>query len=126
MRRLIPATVLLLLITAVCLWGCFTVLNAADSFKTEIARCESLYNAGDILAATKCAKRLKEDWFKTSRHISAYTNHRPLNDIGILVSLLPEAASKGDPYEFTSLINRIRTELQIIYKEQSPNLENLY
>lgn len=126
MKRLILAAVLLLLIVTVCFLGGFTVLRTVKDFKNEIENCEQFYIEGNLSAAKKSAEDFKKQWHKSEKIISVFTNHRPLDDISILAATLCEAANENNDFEFFSAIEGIKTKLQLIYREESFNSENMY
>ena len=126
MKRLVAAAALFLLIITVCFAGNYTVLKNIDGFKSKIDNCKRLYLAGETDAAIKSAEDFSEEWYKYSKKVSAFSNHRLIDEIGVLASALPEAAKENNRFEFASITARIKAELKMIYKEQSLNPENFY
>lgn len=126
MKRLIPAALLSALIIAVGFMSSFTVLKTVNDFNSEIESCEYFYNKGEYKTAFGYAEKFRSGWLAASKRLSAYTNHGPVDDIGILASMLPEAAKQNNGFEFASITGRIKAELRIIKKEQSFNPENFY
>ena len=126
MKRLIAACILLAFIIGI---GCadgFTVTNSVKEYKAQIENCKRLYKTGDFKSAADCAESLKEEWHKTAKVISVFTNHRQLDDINALLSTLPEAIGEKNDFQFFSTVEQIRYALEMIYREQSFTLENFY
>ena len=126
MKRLIAACILLLFIIVIGCVGSFTVLNTVKNYKNKIEDCEKLYSNGDTKNAQKTADNFKKEWYETTKRISLFTNHRTLDDISILSGTLAEAAKEKNDFDFYSAAESIKTELNLIYKEQSFNIESLY
>ena len=66
MKRLIPAAVILLIITVACALSTASVSNTVKAAKKEIEICKNLYNSGEYEKAYMRAKEFKDGWKKTS------------------------------------------------------------
>ncbi|MBO7519187.1 MAG: DUF4363 family protein, partial [Clostridia bacterium] len=86
MKRLFVAAIIFLFIVTICFAGNYALLKKLNGFKSRIEECRRLYNAGEIESAQKCVEAFKEDWYKTSKTVSAFANHRAIDEIGVLVS----------------------------------------
>lgn len=126
MKRLIPATVLLILIVIICTVSDITICRKVKNAKEEITKCEQLYQNSEFEKAEKSAIEFKKHWLKTSKIVSAYSNHCPLDDISVLSAILPEAIKAKDDFEFYSTVSQIKTALYTLYREQHFTIESLY
>lgn len=126
MKRLIPAAVILLIITVTCVLSTVSVSNTVEAAKKEIETCKNLYNAGEYEKAYMRAEKFEAGWKKTSATMSAYSNHCPLDDINALAAILPEAINAKNTFEVNSAANRITVALDAVLREQTFTFESLY
>lgn len=126
MKRLVPATILLIFIIIICAASNYTICKSIKIAKGEIEKCEQLYKGEKFEDAKDCAKKFKDNWIKSNRLISVYSNHCPLDDITKLSGILPVAIDKKNDFEFASSISQLKTAFDIIYEEQSFTLQSLY
>lgn len=126
MKRLIPAAVILLIITVACALSTASVSNTVKSAKKEIEECRSLYNTGEYRKAYEQAENFRIKWKKTSSAMSAYSNHCPLDDIKVLAAILPESVKAKNTFEVNSAVSRIDAALDTVLREQTFTFESLY
>ena len=126
MKRLIPATVILIIIIIMCTVSNRTILNCVKNAKDKINECETLYLSGQFEQAKSSADSFKKYWVKASKKVSFYSNHCPIDDISALAAILPEAAAAKNDFEFKSTLNRIRVALNAVRYEQTFTAESLY
>ena len=126
MKRLIAAAALVLFIIIICVVSRNTVLASVASAKNSIEECEKLFNGGDYRAAELAATGFKDKWESQSVTLTLFSNHCRTDDINMLAAALPDAAASKNKYEFYSAVSKIKYVLDMIYKENTFALENLY
>ena len=126
MKRLIPATIILIIIIVVCVISNYTVCAHVKKANEKIKNCETLYSSGQFEQARISAEKFKKYWAKVSKGLSFYSNHCPIDDISNLAAILPEAAASKNDFEFKSTLRQIKTALDTVHYEQSFTWESLY
>ena len=126
MKRLIIASVILVLIVIICITGNVLIRKSVKKTEREITSCETLYKNGKIDEAHDASLRFKKRWSKTVAYVSVYSNHCPLDKISNLAAILPEAVESQNDFEVGSTISQIKSALEFILSEQGFKLQNMY
>ena len=126
MKRMIPTAIIFALIIVICAVSNIAVCRRVDEARKQIEECKYLYENKRYSEALECALSFKSRWENSSKSISAYSNHCPLDDISTLAAILPEAVRQKDGFEVLSTISQIKTALDTIHAEQSFTFQSMY
>ena len=117
MKRLIPATLILFIIVLLC-------ISSNVSVKRN---CNKLINDIDAYYLKKIsANMLQENWQKSKEKMSAFVNHRFLDDISIYIGQLTVADTDIKSPEFETTRKNILTIISMITEEQRFKMHSFY
>ncbi|MBR4911031.1 MAG: DUF4363 family protein [Clostridia bacterium] len=126
MKRLIAAAALFSVIIIICIISRLTVHGSVKAAKNAVYECERLFLEKRFTEAAAATEAFKNGFKKESEMISLFADHNNLDDINMLAASMLEAAKEKDGFQFYSAASRISFALDMIYKEHSFTLENLY
>ena len=109
MKRLIPATLILIFIVSLCFYSHVMVNKLCNKTIEDI---NNFYNK------TISVRQLQEKWQKNKEKISLFVNHGFLDDISVYVGQLAVSDSDIKSPEFETVYKNIKTITHMIKEEQ--------
>lgn len=125
MKRLISASVLLVIIVAICIVSAITVKSAYHDLSQKLEVCITEYNAENIAKAFESATDLEKDWKKREEILSIFVDHDIIDDLGVSISRLPSLANKKSD-TFLAECNAVKVALTHMIKDISVNTHTLF
>ena len=126
MKRLFAAAVLFAVILIICFTSHFAVRGSIRTAQAEIDKCKALYYAKDYTGTYTAVQTFSDNWHKSKMLISAFTNHRPLDDISMLAASIHAAVKAKNDFQFYYAVNQVIAQLEMIEHEHSLSFENMY
>lgn len=125
MKRLISASILLVIIVTLCIVNAFTVKSAYDDLSQKLELCISEYNSDNISKAFESATELENNWKKREEILSIFVDHDIIDDLGVSISRLPSLANKESD-TFLAECNAVKVALTHMIKDISVNTHTLF
>lgn len=117
MKRLIPASIIFILVIVICIWAHIYVDRAcADTIKDI----ESFYNK-NITAAT-----LEKNWQERKENMALFVNHGFLDKISVYIGQLTVLPTDEVKPELNAVYKNIESVLSLIKAEQKLALHSFY
>lgn len=116
MKRLIPATVILIFIITICIGAHLYVNNACEQTLSGL----KAYRNNTITADS-----LKNSWQKQKEQMALFVNHSFLDKITIYVGQLT-LTPVTDTHEFDIIYNNIESVIELIKAEQKLAIHSFY
>lgn len=116
MKRLIPATITLVLIFILCIYSNIFIKRACDNTLEDIKNFQN---------QTISAKTLQNTWQKRKEKMSFFINHGFLDDISLHIGQLSVENSKNSEY-YAHIYKDIETILSMIKEEQRLSAHSFY
>ncbi len=117
MKRLIPATIILIFVISVCTAAHICIDRACDQ---TIADIESFYNE-EI-----SGKQLEKIWKDRKEKMSLFVNHEFLDEVSVYIGQLTLSSEEDDIPELDMAYKNIKTTLSLIKAEQTLALHSFY
>ncbi len=125
MKRLISASVLLVIIVSLCALNALIVKSAYDELSQKLEVCITEYSADNIAKAFESATDLENDWKKREEILSIFVDHDIIDDLGVSISRLPSLADKKSN-TFLAECNAVKVALTHMIKDISINAHTLF
>lgn len=125
MKRLISASVLLVIIVSLCVLNALTVKSAYDELLQKLELCIAEYNTDNVERAFESATDLENDWKKREEILSIFVDHDIIDDLGVSISRLPSLANKKSD-TFLAECNAVKVALTHMIKDISVNTHTLF
>ena len=125
MKRLIPACILAVLLTILCIIAYSVTKNRCNDARRAIEFCETAFKTGDVSAADR-AREFADSWEKTRKTLAVFTPHDLLDKISYSAARLCGFADAGQGALALSECAEIRQVLEQLYEEQHLDFESFY
>lgn len=125
MKRLIPACVLAVLLTLLCIVAYSVTENRCEKTKQALDFCETAFKTGDTAAGEK-ALQFANYWENTQRILSVFTAHDLLDKISYSAARLRGFADAGQGAQALAECAEIRQFLKQLYEEQRLDITSFY
>lgn len=125
MKRLIPACILAVVLTLLCIIAYSVTKNECEDTKRLLGFCETAFKTGDISANAK-AQEFVHHWEKTQRMLSVFTAHDILDKISYSAARICGFADAGQGESALAECAEIRQFLKQLYEEQSLDIASFY
>lgn len=125
MKRLIPACVLALLLTVLCIVAYSVTKNRCDDTKRALEFCETAFKTGDTSAVDR-AQEFVHYWEKNQKVLAVFTAHDLLDKISYSAARLCGYADAGQGGMALAECAEIRQFLDQLYEEQHLDTECFY
>lgn len=126
MKRLIPASVMIIFIAALCIYSNVYVNRACEQTVTDIEQyyenCFS--NSGGTIETL--SQNLENNWKKRKETLELFVNHSFLDKISLYIAQLPVLAQSGNETQFILVCENIRELTEQICEEQKFALHSFY
>ena len=126
MKRLIPASVILVMLILLCIIGNIFVINMSTNFSEKVDNCYDSYQKGDYSASKEIASSLYSEWDKTQKKLALFVNHAMLDDISKATARLASYKLDNPDTHFASECIDIQSVLHRMCDEQRIIPENFY
>lgn len=126
MKRLIPASVLLVLIITACICTKAVVGNICSKTRQLAETCESLCIEGNFEEAAEISKQLKNQWEKDSKIVMIFVNHELCDELSIFANRLHYHCLSGNTDFVFWNTSDIKSLLHQITVEQSLTALSFY
>lgn len=126
MKRLITATIFLLLAIALCLTGYAICLNKLNSINDALGKASYVANIHDKEGVTQAAKNVQEEWDKSSVILCALVLHSDMDDIDNRIYMLSYYAKDKNYYEFEKACQECIAISDHIINSQHATFENIF
>lgn len=126
MKRLIPASIMIIFIAALCIYSNVYVNRACKQTVTDIEQyyenCFS--NSGSTIETL--SQNLENNWQKRKETLELFVNHSFLDKISLYIAQLPVLAQSGNETQFILVCENIKELTEQICEEQKFALHSFY
>lgn len=126
MKRLIPASIMIIFIAALCIYSNVYVNRACKQTVTNIEQyyenCFS--NSGSTIETL--SQNLENNWQKRKETLELFVNHSFLDKISLYIAQLPVLAQSGNETQFILVCENIKELTEQICEEQKFALHSFY
>lgn len=126
MKRLIPASIMIIFIAALCIYSNVYVNRACEQTVTDIEQyyenCFS--NSGSTIETL--SQNLENNWQKRKETLELFVNHSFLDKISLYIAQLPVLAQSGNETQFILVCENIKELTEQICEEQKFALHSFY
>lgn len=126
MKRLIPASIILIILVIICAVGNIFVINKSTDFSKKVDKCYDAYQRGDYDTSKEIASKLYGEWDKTQKQLAIFVNHAMLDDISKATARLASYKLDNPDTHFASECIDIQSVLHRMCDEQRIIPENFY
>ena len=126
MKRLIPCTIIAVLIVFGCIIGHKTAKSECDKTRKQLKDCEAAFINGDYNEAIKIANTIKKDWENREEKLAIFVNHTFLDQISDNLAELPFYANEQNKNYGLSKISGTEKLLKHIEEHQKLMPESFY
>ncbi len=126
MKRLIPASIIFIILVIICTLGNIFVINKSTDFSKKVDSCYDAYQRGDYVTSKDIASNLYSEWDKTQRQLAFFVNHTMLDDISKSTARLASYKLDNPDTHFASECIDIQSVLHRMCDEQRIIPENFY
>ena len=125
MKRLIPASIMIIFIAALCIYSNVYVNRACEQAVTDIEQYyENCFSNSDSTIET-LSQNLENNWKKRNETLELFVNHSFLDKISLYIAQLPVLAQSGNETQFILVCENIKELTEQICEEQKFALHNL-
>ena len=126
MKRLIPASIMIIFIAALCIYSNVYVNRACKQTVTNIEQyyenCFS--NSGSTIETL--SQNLENNWQKRKETLELFVNHSFLDKISLYIAQLPVLAQSGNETQFILVCENIKELTEQICEEHKFALHSFY
>ena len=126
MKRLIPASIMIIFIAALCIYSNVYVNRACEQTVIDIEQyyenCFS--NSGSTIETL--SQNLENNWQKRKETLELFVNHSFLDKISLYIAQLPVLAQSGNETQFILVCENIKELTEQICEEQKFALHSFY
>ncbi|MBQ8203755.1 MAG: DUF4363 family protein [Clostridia bacterium] len=126
MKRLFYALVILLFITAVCIFGSILICHYCENSKEELSFCLALCEEEDWKSAEALSIDAIDNWKKREKFMAIFIDHKLLDNITEAISTLPIYANLKSKSDFYASCSQITVIIDRIRDSQTFHIENFY
>lgn len=126
MKRLIPASVIFIILILICIIGNIFVLNKCTKFSEKVESCYDAYQNGDYYTSKEIASSLYGEWDTTQKKLAFFVNHAMLDDISKATARLASYKLDNPDTHFASECIDMQSVLHRMCDEQRIIPENFY
>ena len=126
MKRLIPASIMIIFIAALCIYSNVYVNRACEQTVTDIEQYyENCFSNSDGTIET-LSQNLENNWQKRKETLELFVNHSFLDKISLYIAQLPVLAQSGNETQFILVCENIKELTEQICEEQKFALHSFY
>lgn len=126
MKRLIPASIMIIFIAALCIYSNVYVNRACKQTVTDIEQYyENCFSNSDSTIET-LSQNLENNWKKRKETLELFVNHSFLDKISLYIAQLPVLAQSGNETQFILVCENIKELTEQICEEQKFALHSFY
>ncbi|MGN1320840.1 MAG: DUF4363 family protein [Acutalibacteraceae bacterium] len=126
MKRLIPASIMIIFIAALCIYSNVYVNRACEQTVTDIEQYyENCFSNSDSTIET-LSLNLENNWQKRKETLELFVNHSFLDKISLYIAQLPVLAQSGNETQFILVCENIKELTEQICEEQKFALHSFY
>lgn len=126
MKRLIPASIMIIFIAALCIYSNVYVNRACEQTVTDIEQYyENCFSNSDSTIET-LSQNLENNWKKRKETLELFVNHSFLDKISLYIAQLPVLAQSGNETQFILVCENIKELTEQICEEQKFALHSFY
>ncbi len=126
MKRLIPASIMIIFIAALCIYSNVYVNRACEQTVTDIEQYyENCFSNSDSTIET-LSQNLENNWQKRKETLELFVNHSFLDKISLYIAQLPVLAQSGNETQFILVCENIKELTEQICEEQKFALHSFY
>ena len=126
MKRLIPTSIILVILVIVCTIGNMYVIKQSTDFSKKVDNCYDAYQSGDYDTSKEIASKLYSEWDKIQKRLAVFVNHAMLDDISQSTARLASYKLDDPDTHFASECIDIQSVLHRMCDEQRIIPENFY
>ena len=124
MKRLIPASILLVIVI-ISYFGSFNYIkDVCDETKKQIAECETAYKKGNNAEAK--VESLKKLWDEKEGTLSFFVNHGEIDEVELELSSLSVFVKEKENAMFYDHIESLKTLLHQIEEDTSLSMHSIF
>lgn len=124
MKRLIPACILAILLTVICIVAYAVTRSSCDDTERMLDFCESAFTSGEVDAARTAADDFGNHWRRTKRVLAVFTGHYLLDNVSYSAARMSGFAQSGQDGAALAECAQIREYLIQLLEEQG--IESAY
>lgn len=126
MKRIIPASLILISVILICIFGNYYVKNVCRDLKSDLSECIDAFSDGDNEKAAVYADDINKRWQSEKKGLAVFVNHAFIDEISVSANALPYYLRlKSDEMVYGEYSN-ILVAIRHIVSEHSVTADNFY